>query len=107
MFLKEKAAGEVRLSPDAKIFLKAAEEIEARGLCQRRVEDPTGRICTAHAIAIGAHLAPSWRTFSKEFDRLARMFERVAGESVCIWNNEPGRTADQASAMLRRIASRV
>lgn len=106
MFVKEKAAGEVKaLSAAAKGFLKAAKEMEKRGLCKFYLCVDDGRICTAQAIALG--FGGGIGHFTPEGSKAMGTFRRVVGIDVCPWNNEVDRTTADSVAMLRHVAAKV
>lgn len=104
MFVKEKAAGEVKeLSNAARVCLEAATLLEARGICYGTFSRGL-QVCTGHALGLAVanlNLSPEL------FYGIDRAFVAVVGNTVVGWNDSTRPRTAKAVATLRHIATLV
>lgn len=103
MFVKEKAAGEVKeLSINARILLKAADLMEEHGICYN-TSVQAGHICTGYAVG----LASVGISGNAALSGIDMAFRRQTGLPMVEWNDRKRPTTAQSAAMLRHVATKV
>ena len=91
---------------DARILLRAADEIRERGWYQGWFEGPNGEVCMLGAIQCARRGATSvWRNEDNSITRLLCMHLKCRG--VSSWNDAPDRTKDDVIAAFEGAAARI
>lgn len=105
MFVKEKAAGEVKeLSNAARACRKAAVLIEKHGICYSIARGRDGSICTGRAVADALDILKLPMELYGSIDATFRSF---IGQRIVAWNDWTRPTTAESAAMLRYIATKV
>ncbi len=95
MLYDKKWNQEAKVDEVGERLLKAADYIEKHGWCQHILMDSKGRVCILGAlgkVCVG--------DMTKENNRL----REFVGPCVASWNNKPGRTVEEVTALLRNAA---
>lgn len=82
----------------ARTFERAAEIIETKGLVQGNLHGRRGEVCCYQAITEAAE------EIGSDFGVAVQTFQKSVKMYVCTWNNEPGRTKEEAAAAFRKAA---
>lgn len=96
MYVDEKKHGEVVVDAVGQAMLDAAKYIEKQGWCQYTIRDKKDRVCLIGAFhALGTLIV---------WPEVARKMGFSFAHDPVIWNNAPGRTAEEVIARLRQFA---
>lgn len=86
------------------VLTAAADLLEEKGWTRKVAEDSQGRHCLVGALfQVILNLPPN--NGSIYYDALEAVQQRLPGGRVVNWNDNPGRTAEQVIALLRRVAA--
>jgi hypothetical protein len=85
------------LAPWQTVLVEAADRIEKDGLCQGKYKDDQGRPCTRGAMTSMHHA-----DIVKAVERLAVV---IGTSDITMWNDAPGRTAEEVVYALRKACT--
>jgi len=119
MYLKERIEEHldvpIKLTPGGELVMKAAGLIRKYGTAKGTMEDERGGLCIYGALYkamtgnawMGPDSEHSLSTFHEAERMIATRLGVPEGNSICLWNNAPERTADEIVTMMEQAAKVV